>query len=239
MKAAANGALNLSVGDGWWPEAYDGSNGWLVGPDRPAAEDVVQDELDAASVHDLLEREVAPLFFDRDADGVPRAWLERVRRSLATIPPVFDTARMVAEYRDRAYLPMARRHEQIRADGWAVARTEAARRVRLATRVAAARVVAVGVDGEPRVGAPVRVHATVELGALADDEVAVEFVVGRRRGGELSGASVVALAPEGDPASPRRRFSALFTPDAPGSFGYMARVRPRGEITSHEAAAWG
>jgi starch phosphorylase len=100
MKAAMNGALNLSVLDGWWAEASDGSNGWSIGGEvmsDPAA----QDERDAATLYDLLEREVVPLFYERDADGIPRRWLEKVKRSLATLAPRFDAGRMIAEYRGR------------------------------------------------------------------------------------------------------------------------------------------
>jgi starch phosphorylase len=103
MKVAANGGLNLSVPDGWWPEAFDGQNGWSIG--APAALDggPGQDESDAASLYDLLEREVVPLFFDRDPSGVPLAWCAKALRSLATIPPVFDSDRMLREYAAASY----------------------------------------------------------------------------------------------------------------------------------------
>ena len=103
MKVAANGGLNLSVPDGWWPEAFDGTNGWSIG--APAALDggPGQDEADAASVYDLLEREVVPLFFDRDAAGIPVAWCAKALRSLSGIPPVFNSDRMLREYAAASY----------------------------------------------------------------------------------------------------------------------------------------
>jgi len=102
MKAAANGALNLSVRDGWWDEAFDGTNGFAIGagPEGAGGEEGPKDR-EALLV--ALEREVAPLFFERDAAGVPVKWLERVKASLATIPPVFDAVRMVGEYDALAY----------------------------------------------------------------------------------------------------------------------------------------
>jgi phosphorylase/glycogen(starch) synthase len=238
MKAAANGALNLSVGDGWWLEAFDGSNGWQIGGGRPAADDAVRDELDAASLYRLLEEEVVPLFFRRDAHGVPREWIGRVRRSLATIPPVFDTARMVAEYRARAYEPLASRFDEIRADGHVLLRADAARRARLVAGFASARIAECSVAASATAGRPTTFRVDVDLGALSVDEIAVEVVVGRRGGGELRDVVVVPLeaAPPTDGAP--RRFVGSFTPAAPGSFGWFARVRPRGPATLHDPAVW-
>jgi glycogen phosphorylase len=102
MKVALNGGLNVSVLDGWWPEAFDGSNGWAidgdVDPDEPA-----QDARHASALYDLVEREVIPSFYDRDENGVPRSWLARVKRSLATVGRSFTTTRMLADYEERVY----------------------------------------------------------------------------------------------------------------------------------------
>ncbi len=102
MKSALNGGLNLSVRDGWWEEAYDGSNGWGIGgevSDDPAA----QDARDAETLYDLLEQEVVPLFYDRDDLGVPRGWVHRIKHSLRTIGPRFCSARMLDEYLAMVY----------------------------------------------------------------------------------------------------------------------------------------
>ncbi len=109
MKAAANGALNLSIADGWWPEVADGENGWTIGGPREFEDQDAQDEADARALYRLLEEEVVPLFFERDAAGMPRRWLERARHALATIPPVMDMARTVTEYVESAYAPLAAR----------------------------------------------------------------------------------------------------------------------------------
>jgi starch phosphorylase len=97
IKAAFSGVLNLSVLDGWWAEAYDGSNGWAIdGTEDPNAE--AKDVRDAAALFDLLEREVIPLFYDRDAQGLPRGWIARIKASLRTIGPCFCATRMLDEY---------------------------------------------------------------------------------------------------------------------------------------------
>ncbi len=109
MKASMNGALHLSVPDGWWPEAYNGFNGWVIGdqvvPDNPAQEDA----RDSASLYQLLENEVVPRFYDRDINGVPLSWLAYVKEAMRTVTPLFSSRRMVREYVDRMYSPVLER----------------------------------------------------------------------------------------------------------------------------------
>jgi starch phosphorylase len=102
MKAALNGGLNLSVLDGWWCEGYDGTNGWAI-RSEPGPDEVTQDGRDAAALYHLLEDEIIPLFYERDASGVPRRWVERVRASLRTLPARFCAARTIHEYLVRVY----------------------------------------------------------------------------------------------------------------------------------------
>ncbi|MHC4165083.1 MAG: alpha-glucan family phosphorylase [Planctomycetota bacterium] len=96
IKAAFNGTLNLSVLDGWWAEAYDGTNGWAIQGGTGASE--ADDGRDAAALFDLLERQVVPLFYDRGKDGIPHGWLARMKASLRTICPRFCATRMLDEY---------------------------------------------------------------------------------------------------------------------------------------------
>ena len=103
MKSVLNGGLNLSVLDGWWAEAFDGTNGWGI-PGDTVYDPSVQDRRDAAAFYDLLEHEVAPLFYDRGEDGIPHGWVQRVKRSLMTNGPLFSATRMVEDYIDDAYL---------------------------------------------------------------------------------------------------------------------------------------
>lgn len=107
MKAAANGALNLSIADGWWPEAADGDNGWTIAPRRSHDDDSTQDPVDAQALYRCLEEQIQPLFFQRDENDVPVDWLRLVQHSLITIPPVFNTDRMVRQYLEQAYGPLS------------------------------------------------------------------------------------------------------------------------------------
>jgi len=101
MKVALNGGLNLSVVDGWWAEAHDGESGWSIA--STDADPGVQDDRDAAAAFDLIEHQVLPLFYARGADGIPHAWLARVKTSLARLAPRFSAERMLREYAERVY----------------------------------------------------------------------------------------------------------------------------------------
>ena len=104
MKAALNGALNFSVLDGWWREAYNGRNGWAIGEDKEPDVPEIQDKADALSLYSTLENEIIPLYYDRNADLIPMDWVEHIKNNLRTVTPQFSTRRMVKEYVERLYV---------------------------------------------------------------------------------------------------------------------------------------
>ena len=104
MKAGCQGCLNLSILDGWWREGYDGTNGFAIGEDSHADSVEEQDRADSANLYQVLTQEVIPLFYQRDAQGIPRQWIQRIRRAMVTLVPQFTTARMVREYTEKYYL---------------------------------------------------------------------------------------------------------------------------------------
>lgn len=109
MKAAMNGVLNFSILDGWWREGYNGSNGWAIGDDTEVENIDQQDAADAASLYDVLEKDIIPLFYDnRSADNLPNEWIARMKESIRTLAPQFSTRRMVKEYLETLYLPAYR-----------------------------------------------------------------------------------------------------------------------------------
>ena len=105
MKAGCQGCLNFSILDGWWREGYDGTNGFAIGEDAHADSVEQQDRVDSANLYKVLTQEVIPLFYQRDAQGIPRQWIQRIRRAMVTLVPQFTTTRMVREYTEKYYLP--------------------------------------------------------------------------------------------------------------------------------------
>jgi starch phosphorylase len=104
MKASCQGCLNLSILDGWWREGYDGTNGFAIGPDSHSPDVEEQDRVDSANLYKALTEEVIPSFYDRDANGIPRQWIQKIRRAMATLVVQFSTDRMVRDYAEKYYL---------------------------------------------------------------------------------------------------------------------------------------
>jgi starch phosphorylase len=107
QKVVLNGGLNLSVLDGWWAEAYDGLNGFAIGRGEVHSSTAVHDARDAAALGRVLRDEVVPLYYQRDADGLPREWIARMKRAIRTMGWRFSADRMVMDYVRSAYIPAA------------------------------------------------------------------------------------------------------------------------------------
>jgi starch phosphorylase len=107
QKAVLNGALNLSILDGWWAEAYDGGNGFAISKGTSHVNEQITDARDGQSLYEVLEKQVVPLYYDRDIDGLPRLWIKRMMNSISSLAWRFSAHRMVADYVKLAYLPAA------------------------------------------------------------------------------------------------------------------------------------
>jgi starch phosphorylase len=105
MKAALNGALNFSILDGWWREGYNGKNGWAIGTEQDYTDPNQQDDDDARSIYETLEKEIVPLFYERNSEKVPVEWLKFVKESMRTLIPQFSLRRMLKEYTTDYYIP--------------------------------------------------------------------------------------------------------------------------------------
>ncbi len=123
MKAVMNGVLNFSVLDGWWSEGYRPGAGWAL-PEEAAYEDAaLQNELDAETIYNLLESEIAPAYFDRNEEGLSARWIGFIKNNIAEIAPEFTMKRMLDDYYERFYHKLYQRSQQVRAEGNALARS--------------------------------------------------------------------------------------------------------------------
>jgi glycogen phosphorylase len=122
MKVLVNGGINLSELDGWWAEAYTPEVGWALGDGQEHHDDPAWDAVEAGALYDLLEREVIPEFYTRDEQGIPTAWVARMRESMARLTPRFCASRTVREYTEQHYLPAAAAYRERAADKGVVGR---------------------------------------------------------------------------------------------------------------------
>jgi starch phosphorylase len=179
MKAAANGAINLSVLDGWWGEAYDGENGWAINP-RPEVDAQARNREEAEELLNLLEHQVIPLYYKRNAEGEPEDWVLKSKASMKSVLPSFNSIRMAGDYL-RGYYGPARNHGRLLGGNDAAGARELAEwkqrvasawddvRVRLANTPPAA----------VTTGHSIRVEVAVELNGLGAEDVVVECLIGR------------------------------------------------------------
>ncbi len=242
MKAALNGALNLSILDGWWAEWFDGRNGWAI-PTADGVDDANRrDDLEAAGFYDLLESQVRQRFYERDADGVPPGWMDMVRHTLATLGPRVQATRMVQEYVERLYAPAACASARLAADGYSGAKELAAWRGEVLERwprVQVRHVESTGAGDTPSVGTSLTLRVEVDLAGLGPSDVTVEAVTGTvADGGTLRDAETVPMDYLGD-GEGLHHFGVELTLARPGPFGYTARVVPRNPLLSGVPAELG
>jgi starch phosphorylase len=108
MKASLNGALHLSIRDGWWHEGYNGANGWAISDDLAPVDPESENKADAEALYRLLEEEIVPLYYDRDRSGVPQRWMRIVKEAIRSVVPAFCARRMLKEYTEQMYMPAVR-----------------------------------------------------------------------------------------------------------------------------------
>ncbi len=105
MKAGLNGVLNFSVLDGWWPECYNGKNGWAIDAGETVTEQEIRDKLEANQIYDLIENEIAPLYYSRDKNGIPMQWIDMMKKSIYDVGKGFNIHRMLNDYCEKFYIP--------------------------------------------------------------------------------------------------------------------------------------
>ncbi len=231
MKAALNGALNLSILDGWWDEWYDGENGWAI-PTADGVEDPERrDDLEASALYDLIEGSVAPRFYDVDAAGLPTRWLSMITHTLATLGPKVLASRMVQDYTGQLYGPAARSGWAMSRDGYAQAKDLAAYKDKLRKAwggVNVQHVESSGVSDSPQVGDTLHVRALVSLGTLTPADVDVQVVYGQAsEADDLSNTRSASLDFVEVQDDGRALFEGELRLRSTGAFGYTVRVLPR------------
>ena len=222
-KAALNGSLQCSILDGWWDEMFDGENGWAISSAEGYEDTKRRDAVEAASLFDILERQIVPLYYDRFEGPVPRRWVRRIKSSLRSLGPQVVASRMVRDYVEQLYEPIAAQATSLGADGQAKARALAAWKQRVVAGWDGVKIVSVETEAAVTdLGTARHVDAIVDLGPLDPADVAVELlhgVVGPND--ELVAPQRLAMSPDANGG-----YAGAFTCDTAGRYGFTVRVVP-------------
>ena len=230
MKCAVNGALNLSIPDGWWCEAEGQHNGWTIGKGEDYSDRGQQDDVESRSLYDLLEKEVIPTFYNRNDAGLPAEWVSMMKSCLATIGPVFNTDRQVIDYTEKFYLPSGERTEALFANDFATARQVAGWTQKLDREWpgVSVRDVTEPPESELVVNSSLPVSATIQLGQLSPADVTVQLYYGAQDAdGVLQSTETVIMEQQEQNGDGAFRYSGEIPCRTSGRYGYAVRVLPR------------
>jgi len=237
MKATMNGVMNFSVLDGWWCEGYRPNAGWALPQERVYDDQNFQDELDAATIYDLMEDEIVPLFYKLNNDGIPVEWIKYIKNTIAQIAPMFTTRRMIDDYYDRFYKILGNRSSDMRANNYHLAReiTRWKKKVeRLWDKIEVTEVNYSKDLSKPlRMGEAYTADVILKLNGLSAGDVGVELVM-------------VSVLPSGkqefvfnqefttvEKLNGHTRYRLGTIPTQPGVFNYGIRVFPKSGLLPH------
>lgn len=227
QKASLNGVPNASILDGWWVEGYNRKNGWAFGEQREYQNEELQAEADALALYSVLEREIIPLFYDRDAQGVPHGWLSVMKEAILTCAPQFSMARMVKEYTERFYVPGAQHGRELEKEQYSLARSLAAWKQKVSRAWPQVGIWASGpTEGQIAIGQSIDVTAYLRLAELKPEDVQVEVAYGHDEDGRLVGAVYQPMELDGQENDGAYRYRTRLMPKNGGSFVYGVRVLP-------------
>jgi starch phosphorylase len=180
MKATMNGAINVSILDGWWNEACNANTGWAIGRGEEYRDEDYQNEVESNALFDLLEKEIIPLFYTRTADNLPRPWISKMKSAMRAIGPEYNTNRMVRQYAEEMYLPALQRSEALSKNNLERAKQLAAWKQHLRNNWNTLKILEIKIDNHDgfKVGDNCVVHASLDLGKLKQDDISVEIIFG-------------------------------------------------------------
>jgi starch phosphorylase len=182
-KAQMNGVLNFSVLDGWWYEGYVPGAGWALTDKRTYENQAHQDQLDAATIYQMLESEIIPMYYARNAQGFSPAWLQAIKKSVTEITPRFTTKRMMDDYFDRFYCKLAKRHATLAANNYELAKQIVAWKENVVNHWDEITVVSSNIEevlaANPMVGENYKLEVILDTKGLGDKGIGVELVVTR------------------------------------------------------------
>jgi len=229
MKAAVNGVLNLSVLDGWWDEGFSTDVGWAIGRGEKYDDDAYQDSVESRAIYDLIEDEIASLYYDKNDNGIPQGWVEMMKSAIASLTPVYSTDRMVAEYADRFYLPASVNFRELTRDDFASTRRLAAweKKTRAAWPDVHIKEISPVCNGEMKLGEEIDVTVIIDANGLEPEEISVQSYYGAMDGdGNITGGLTVDMILDERNTDKTFTYRGKIPCDHSGRNGYTVRILP-------------
>lgn len=236
MKVPANGGINLSILDGWWPEAYNGQNGWAIGGEEDFVDHQYQDQIEANLLYDILENEVVPRFYFRDANDIPRDWISTMKESMRTCCPMFNTNRMLREYTEKLYIPAINQWKALELNQFSAAKelVKWKDHIQKAWPLIQIKSVTPSLHDEMQVGDDFEILVDVDLNTINPDNVAVEVLTGELDADERLTPTEIHLLKLDSSQNKTFQFKGNITHTNSGRFGFTVRVRPHSHHMTHE-----
>jgi alpha-glucan phosphorylase-like protein len=236
MKATMNGVLNLSVLDGWWVEGYKQGAGWALPQERTYENQEFQNQLDAEMIYEMLENEIVPMFYKRDENGIPRQWIQFIKKSIAQIAPEFTTARMLDDYIDRFYSKLASRKHILKADDYQKTKEISAWKKRMIYNWESIKILELQVPEDDNnqliVGQKYYGKVVIDLNMIAPENIGIELIIIERANGKEKIQEKIDLKLE-KIENRIATYSIDVCPAKPGIYKYAFRLYPKHELLPH------
>ena len=245
MKAGANGALNLSILDGWWDEAYENEIGWAIGKGEEYDNEELQDQLESESLFYMLENEVIPLFYQRAQNGLPRGWIQMIKRSMQAICPVFNTNRMLREYLTNYYLPVHKQYCKLSENKLAAAKKLVKWKNSIYDGWDEVRVLKVTstFSNEIKVGETFEVSSVLDKSKLKAQDLRVEVYYGHlNENGEIECGRTIEMQLDSQKSDGNLIYHAVVPCHRTGRHGFTIRILPfnmdLGDVNEMRLVTW-
>jgi starch phosphorylase len=229
MKVAFNGGINLSILDGWWDEAYQPQLGWAIGRGEVYDDPDYQDKVESQALYDLLEKEIAPAYYDRDRDGRPRQWIARMKAELLALCPQFSINRMVREYSTQVYFPLFARQKLFLENQAQKSKEVAAWKQEMQRAWSGVHIDSVDAltPEKVQVGDELKVTALVQLNSLKTDDVSVQIYHGQIDSyGDITSGEVIEMKFTGQSKGSLTPFEGTVKYFKSGRHGFTVRILP-------------
>lgn len=233
MKAAINGALNCSILDGWWDEAYTPKCGWVIGRGEEYSNPDDADDIESHELYDLFESHIIPMFYNRDSQGLPRQWIAWMKHTIGTLAPKFNTNRMVQTYTENLYTKAVHRANLLHRHNLdnAIKLTNQKMRLHNAWENIKFERVESNTSQPLNVRQTLPITATVNLGQITPDEICVQIYTGQMGNeGQITRGKSFDMVHEADLGDGRHRFIGKLKTSSTGKHGFGVRVVPAGEL---------